>query len=259
MNTEATWKDVVTQALLELGGQGHLTDITAFASKHPKAATNSKVAEKVRQVVRAYSIFESLEEGSGVYRLTSLSPEVPAPSATTTKDITDKIQGQLLFIGRANGYETFAPADDQTKRVFDGQPLRELVTLREGLDGLQRFHPSEKAALRLIDVLWFQEENGELLPRFAFEVENSTDVLTGLQRMSVIPRFFNVQRLIIGPNEAKQRRFNELLQTPAWKDYAPLFGFRFFGEVEQTFETSRLFVQAKQNNEQVLADLLGIN
>ena len=71
MKQERTWKDVVVDALQHYGGEAHLKEITAFAMRDPKAENNTKVREKVRQVVRAYSIFETLEEGSGRYRLIS--------------------------------------------------------------------------------------------------------------------------------------------------------------------------------------------
>lgn len=119
MKIEApTWKEVVADALQELGGEAHIKEIAAIASKHPKAANNSHVEEKVRQVVRAYSLFEPIEDGSGNYRLLQDSLELPHLGVPTTKEITDEIQGKLLYIGRANGFDTYAPSDDQTKRVL---------------------------------------------------------------------------------------------------------------------------------------------
>src|ERR1044072_841950 len=59
MKPERTWKDVVCDALRQHGGEATLKEITEFALQAPKAKTNTTVREKVRQVVRAYSIFET--------------------------------------------------------------------------------------------------------------------------------------------------------------------------------------------------------
>ncbi len=255
-SSEITWKDVVADALRKLGGEAHLKEIIALAEQHPKSATNSRVKEKVRQVVRAYSIFQSLEAGSGKYRLLADELELPFPGAPTTKEITDEIQGQLLYIGRANGFETYAPADDQTKRIFNGQPLRELVTLQSGFDELSRFKADETKIIRLIDVLWFREERGDLIPHCAFEVEHSTDVLTGLQRLNHLPLFFGTQLFIVGRDDAKKTRFDALLDSPTWNHNPARFKFRFFDEVNAVFQSAAGYQQARDGNQQAMQNFL---
>ena len=248
MNSEITWKDVVAEALRELGGQGHLSEIAEIARKHPKSATNSRVDEKVRQVVRSFSLFESISDGSGNYRLREEALGLPFIGAPTTKEITDQIQGQLLYIGKANGFETYAPADDQTKRTFDGQPLRELVTLRDGLEVVERLNANEKKIVRLIDVLWLREERGELLPYCAFEVEHSTDVLTGLERLNQLPPFLQTKLFIVGRDDSKKAKFDSLMKSSTWKADAARFQFRFFGEVNQMFNHASAYHEAQDAN-----------
>lgn len=255
--TETTWKDVVADALRELGGEAHTTQIAEIAKKHPKAVTNSRVDEKVRQVVRAYSIFESIEEGSGEYRLLEDNLELSAVGAPTTKEITDEIQGKLLYIGRANGFETHAPADDQTKRVFDGKPLRELVTLQSGLETVARLREEEKKIVRLIDVLWFREERGELIPHCAFEVEHSTNVLDGLQRLDTIHPLWRTQLFIIGRDEPKKARFDALMKSPTWKNQATRFVFRFFNDVTTVYDCATAYQKARSANEQAMQNFFG--
>jgi hypothetical protein len=89
MEQERTWKDVVAEALKHYGGEAHLKEITDFALRDPKAKNNTKVREKVRQVVRAYSIFQTLEEGSGRYRLVSETPTADLTRQAKTKRVTN--------------------------------------------------------------------------------------------------------------------------------------------------------------------------
>jgi hypothetical protein len=66
-----TWKDVVRNALLELGGQGHLSEINKIVEGNSK--TKTKIANNptwqatIRRVVRQYKIFEPL--GKAVYKV----------------------------------------------------------------------------------------------------------------------------------------------------------------------------------------------
>lgn len=254
---EITWKNVVADALRELGGEAHTKDIAEIAKRHPKAVNNTRVDEKVRQVVRAYSIFESLEEGSGKYRLLEDDLELATIGVPTTKEITDEIQGKLLYIGRANNFETYAPADDQTKRVFEGKPLRELVTLQSGLNDVPRLHEEEKKIIKLIDVLWFREERGELIPHCAFEVEHSTDVLTGLQRLDTIHPLWRTRLFIVGRDEPKKMRFDALMKSPTWKNQATRFDFRFFDDVTAVFNYAAAYQQARSANEHAMQSFFG--
>jgi len=65
-----TWKDIVRDALLELGRQGHLSEINKIVEGHPKTKTNPTWRDTIRRVVRQYKIFEPLPpERSGIYKV----------------------------------------------------------------------------------------------------------------------------------------------------------------------------------------------
>lgn len=256
MKQERTWKDVVVEALQQLGGQASLKEITELAQQDPKAEFNSKVREKVRQVVRAYKIFETVEEGSGIYRLV---PEVATQDLNqeaSTKSITDEIQGKLLYIGRVSNYETFAPADDRVKRQFAGHRLEHYVSVRD-LSEHPRLKKEEVDIIERIDVLWLAEHDGDLLPRFAFEIENATKVLTGLNRLLRIPSLFQTRLFIVGDDERQRKRFDEHLGGPTFKARADRFKFRHFDEVRQLFEVSQTYDEARTAHQAALraADL----
>jgi hypothetical protein len=242
-----TWKDVVVDALQHFDGEASLTEITDFALKDPKAKQNTKVREKVRQVVRAFKIFETVEERSGIYRL---APDISTElnQAITTKDVTDEIQGKLLYIGRVNSYETFAPADDRAKRQFAGNSLEQFVSVRD-FAGHPRLKEAEVKIIERIDVLWLVEIEGDLLPRFAFEIENSTKVLAGLNRLNTIPSWFPTRLFIVGEDERQRKRFEDYLSGSTFKTRADRFRFKYFEEVRELFGVSEAFDTARLAND----------
>jgi hypothetical protein len=253
MKPERTWKDVVVDALRQYGGEASLKDITEFALKDPKAKTNTTVREKVRQVVRAYSIFETTQEGSGIYRLASEEETATLARQAATKRVTNEIQGKLLYIGRVNNYETFAPAEDRAKRRFGGEKLEHLVTVRD-LSSQRRFSADELKTIGRIDVLWLRERDGELIPRFAFEVENSTKIIAGLNRLNTIPWWCQTRLVIVGEDEKQRRRYEGLLNDRTFKPYANRFEFKYFADIRKLFDTSATFDQARDAHEKAVRD-----
>ncbi len=131
---DATWKDVVRDPLVKLGGQGHLDDINKLVKNHPKTRTNPTWKDTIRRVVRQYAIFQPLPPNrSGLYRLVE-QPSVDAePESLRDKSPVDHstAQGMLLTLGRMYGYETFAPATDRTSRSFQGKPLADFSTVTD--------------------------------------------------------------------------------------------------------------------------------
>jgi len=250
MKQDRTWKDVVVDALQKLGGEASLKEITAVAQRDPKAKSNTKVREKIRQVVRAYKIFETVEEGSGVYRLVS-ETTIDIDQQATTKSVTDEIQGRLLYIGRVNNYETFAPADDRAKRQFFGHGLEHFVSVRD-LAAHPRFKENEIRIIERIDVLWLREIDGDLIPRFAFEIENSTKVLAGLNRLNTIPSMFPTRLFIVGEDDRQRKRFDDYLDSPTFKARADRFRFKYFNDVRQLFDISQAFDNARTANEDAM-------
>ena len=251
MKEERTWKDVVVEALRHYGGEASLNEITEFALKDPKAKTNTTVREKVRQVVRAYSIFETAEEGNGIYRLIPEAATADLAQQALTKRITNEIQGKLLYIGRVNNYETFAPADDRSKRQFGGEKLERLVTVRD-LTSHRRFSKDEIKVIERIDVLWLREMDGDLMPDFAFEVEHATKVLAGLNRLNTIPRWLHTRLVIVGEDDKQKRRYDSYLNDRTFRPHANRFEFKYFEEIRKLFETSTAFDKARAAHEKAM-------
>lgn len=62
-----TWAEIVSTALKELGGEGHLKEINQVVGANPRTKTNETWTSTVRRVVRQSACFEPI--GRGHYRL----------------------------------------------------------------------------------------------------------------------------------------------------------------------------------------------
>ena len=234
--TEITWKDVVAEALRDLGGQAHLRDISERVATHPKTATNPTWRDTVRRVVREYRLFEPVPPArSGVYRLVETA--TPAPQAQTIDSADEEVnhsiaQGMLVSLGRLYGYETFVPAFDQTARSFQGEKLGQLVSVR---DCASVFPSRNLPRIRQIDVLWFDEDDDGLFPVYAFEVEHTTRVRDGMDRMLKIPARFPARLFVVGPSDREEQLFERLLGQAPLSQYRRRFAFRRYHQLERLY------------------------
>lgn len=233
-----TWKDIVKDALLKLGGQGHLSEINKVVEGHPRTKTNPTWRDTIRRVVRQYKIFEPVPpERSGIYKVVeeiSIKPE--AQGFTEEPEIDHGIaQGMLVTLGKVYGYETYAPPHDQTIRNFQGKPLRDFVSVSDCTD---IFRGPNLAKIREIDTLWFDEDDYGLFPVYAFEVEETTRVKSGLDRLLKIPRRFPTRFFVVGPTVKEKELFDQYINQTPFRDFKSRFLFRFYEELEKLYNSA---------------------
>ncbi len=232
---EKTWKDVVREALQELGGEGHLKQINRILKAHPKTRSNPTWKDTIRRVVRQYAIFEPVPRArSGVYRLVE-EPEVhtdPQTMSGAEEDDHGIAQGMLLALGRLYGYETFAPAPDRTTRTFQGQPLSQLASVTDCSDFCG---PSSLRRVRQIDTIWLAEDNDGVFPIYAFEVEHTTKVRSGMDRLVEIPERYSAKLFVIAPGAEEQRKFEALITQNRFRRFRDRMSFRNYAELETLY------------------------
>jgi len=233
-----TWKEIVRDALLELGGQGHLSEINKIVEGHPKTETNPTWRDTIRRVVRQYKIFEPVPpERSGIYKLAEEVPIKTEPQSFTEKPEIDHgiAQGMLVTIGKIYGYETYVPSHDQTIRNFQGKPLRDFVTVSECAD---IFRGPNLSKIREIDVLWFDEDDYGLFPVYAFEVEETTKVKSGLDRLLKIPSRFSTRFFVIGPSTQEEELFSRYVNQTPFRKFRDRFRFKLYKELEALYNSA---------------------
>jgi hypothetical protein len=245
ISQDVTWKDVVKDALMKLGGQGHLKDINKLVKNHPKTRTNPTWPFTIRRVVRQYAIFQPVPpERSGLYRLVA-EPTIDAePESLEGESVVDHgtAQGMLLTLGRMYGYETFAPATDRTSRSFQGRPLSNLSTVTDCGDFCGR---NSLRRVRQIDALWLAEDNDGVYPVYAFEVEHTTGVRSGMDRLVELPERYAAKLFVVAPGEDERFRFNGLLKLNKFRKFRDRMLFRDYDELDRLYNSA---VKHEENN-----------
>lgn len=110
----------------------------------------------------------------------------------------------LLEIGNKLGYNTYT-AD--SSKYYGKKTLSETAILKDIPDFAGE---RDRTFARLIDVIWF---DGDGNPLFCFEVENSTNVLTGLNRLYQIKQF-HVKFIIVAPEDKRTKYNIEMSKSP---------------------------------------------
>ena len=122
-----------------------------------------------------------------------------------------KIQNALIRLGKVSGCSVWIASNDRN-RQYRGKPLGEGC-----LKKLPNLGLSEEATRRisLIDVIWLRQN----APVCAFEVETSTQIYSGLLRMSdllsVVPAL-NIKLFIVAPRD-RQTKFIAELSRPTFR------------------------------------------
>jgi hypothetical protein len=117
-------------------------------------------------------------------------------SASPEESIHTVVQGRLIEIGNVRGYETFCP---NKNKLFNKKEISQITTV----ETCPRLQFSEYDILRQIDVMWLRKAKGELFPEYAFEVELSTGVWSGVGRLSTL-RDYSSTRLYVISNQPKK-------------------------------------------------------
>jgi len=127
-----------------------------------------------------------------------LSPPVIHEEAKNTveESLHSILQGRLIEIGNIRGYQTYCP---NKSKKFNEKKLDEITTL----EICPQLQFSDYNLLRQIDVLWFRNRGSNFIPEYAFEVELSTGVWSGIGRMATLMDYENVRFYIIS-NDAKK-------------------------------------------------------
>jgi hypothetical protein len=122
---------------------------------------------------------------------------------TVENSIHSVLQGRLIEIGNIRGYDTYCP---NKSWKFNDVRLEELTTLKT----CPQLQFSDYNLLRNIDVLWFKPKGNNFIPEYAFEVEISTGVWSGIGRMATLVDYSNVGLYIIS-NDPK--KYNQVLSS----------------------------------------------
>lgn len=244
MEKPVTWKELVADALKSAGGTASLQEITAALKSNPVRPQTATWQATIRRVVRQYRIFEpvKMETGLAGYRLT----EQVQPTQKIPADKSDphgEQQGLLLQLGILCGYETFTNSTDKTIRHFGGESISNFATVRNDAESLSAL-PLKK--MKNTDVMWMADDSEGLFPRYAFEVEESTKVRSGLIRLLQIPERYNTKLYIVGPSDKEAGLFKRFMSESPFRQHANRFQFCFYDEVKEFHKNGVAFDQRRK-------------
>jgi hypothetical protein len=127
-------------------------------------------------------------------------PTIKEEVKNTVEDrLHSVLQGRLIEIGNIRGYHTFCP---DKSRKFNDRKLDEIVTLKT----CPELQFSNYSLLKQIDVLWFKPKGSNFIPEYAFEVELSTGVWSGVGRLATLIDYSNVGLYVISNNSKKYKQ-----------------------------------------------------
>ncbi|MBN2009797.1 hypothetical protein JW960_10685 [candidate division KSB1 bacterium] len=131
------------------------------------------------------------------WNLLSAPPTLKEETKNSVEESLHSIlQGRILEIGNIRGYLTYSP---NKSKKFNEKKLEEIATIKT----CPKLQFSDYDLLRQIDVLWFKNRGSNLIPEYAFEVELSTGVWSGMGRMATLIDYENVGLYVIA-NDAKK-------------------------------------------------------
>lgn len=176
--------------------------------------------------------------------------EIPSPveefKTKEEESVHSRAQYTLIKLGKIMGYDVWIAPHDKN-RLFKGKILGE-----ECLKSLPNLHWPDEATHTIanIDIIWIKQN----VPVFAFEVETTTSIYSGLLRMSdllsVLPTL-KIELFIVAP-KGRQNRVKAELMRPTFLE----LGLNKFCKFIPIEELNTLFSQVKVLAGHVLPTIL---
>jgi hypothetical protein len=143
-------------------------------------------------------------------------------------DVHSEAQMLLLKIGIMLGYQTYSP--NKSNIVF-GEALRQYISLNKLPNRYFGDENFVKVASQ-VDVIWFKDD----MPIYAFEVENSTKIGSGLQRLFSLEAL-KTKLFIIAPakDDGDYKLFVKYLDNAPYFKHKESFKFKTYRQLEDFF------------------------
>lgn len=140
----------------------------------------------------------------------------------------------LLEVGRLLGYLTYTV--DRAKS-YRGKKLGDTAILHE----IPPFASDrDMTSTRMIDVIWFNEDEN---PTHCFEVEHTTDIVHGLDRLIQLQHLY--VKFFIVAREEKRPKYESLLHRIQYRKIRDRFGFISYEELASFYEKALPFHNMK--------------
>ncbi len=128
---------------------------------------------------------------------------------------------RLVKIGEYLGFKTWIGKREQSVDTFQGFKFSDLSIPNlnlagfENLQGLDKKWESQKAKIEQIDVIWIDKLG---FPRYAFEVEESTTIVSGFERfMNILEVQPDIaKKLLIVAPQSREKKLNDVFRNSTY-------------------------------------------
>lgn len=149
-------------------------------------------------------------------------------------DSHESAEYYLLELGKMLGY---TPHTVDQSKTFNGHKLGDAAILKQ----IPAFAGErDLGSAREIDVIWFGDDEN---PKLCFEVEHTTDIVHGLNRLSQLQHLY--VKFFIVAFEDRRAKFNLEMEKYPFRRMKESFGFISYDELSALYETSIPFYELK--------------
>lgn len=160
--------------------------------------------------------------------------KVIEPKIATHISSHEEAEYYLLKIGELLEYSTYTV---DSSKMYNDTKLGEFATLKD-LPDFTGY--KDKTSAREIDVIWFDDLG---YPTFCFEVEHTTDIVKGLNRLYQLQQF-HVTFVIVAPEEKRSKFEVEMAKSP-YRKLKDIYKFISYDELLALYEAVQNFRKLK--------------
>ncbi len=86
--------------------------------------------------------------------------------------------------------------------------------------------------------MWLTEDNEGVYPVYAFEVEHSTGVRSGMDRLVELPERYTVRLFVVAPGEDERSMFDGLIKLNKFRKFRERMLVRDYGELDTLYNSA---------------------
>jgi hypothetical protein len=119
---------------------------------------------------------------------------------------------RMLHMGKYLGFQTWIGKKEQSSESFMGYKFSDISIPLFPLSAIDKIHADK---IRQIDVIWFDREN---IPRYAFEIEETTNILTAFERfVSLLEIQYDIaNKLFIIAPKSRKKKLSDVFKTSSY-------------------------------------------
>src|SRR5262249_15174729 len=92
--------------------------------------------------------------------------------------------------------------------------------------------------VRQIDAIWLAEDNDGVYPVYAFEVEHTTGVRSGMDRLLELPERYAAKLFVVAPGDDERSTFEGLIRLNKYRKFREKMQFRDYSDLDGLYNSA---------------------